>query len=291
MTEQALPRMPSRPRVATPRGACDTHTHVFPAISDFPLSGPPSYTPPLAPASLHREMLDTVGVDHAVLVQPAPYGLDVSALVDALRQSRGRLRGVGTATSQTTDDALGSMRTAGVCGLRFTEARLPSGERYRGSVAADELVAVAARMRSHDMHAQLWPSPDAVGELLDRTLPLNVPLVIEHMGGVDIRRGIGDSGFQLLLALLREGRVWVKLTVCRRSAAAPDYPDLRAFHDALVKANPLRLLWGSDWPFVRMDARAPDVAQLLDLFGDWIIDESVRQSILVDNPKSLYHFE
>ncbi len=291
MTEQALPRMPSRPRVAVPRGAYDSHTHVFPPIGAFPLSGPPSYMPPLAPVSLHRAMLDTVGVDHAVLVQPAPYGLDVSALIDALRRSGGRLRGIGTATSQTTDAALDAMQAAGVCGLRFTEARLPNGERYRGSVAADELVALAARMRSHDLHAQLWPSPDGIGELLDRMLPLNVPLVIEHMGGMDIRRGIDDPAFQLLLALLREGRVWVKLTVCRRSTAAPDYPDLRPFHDALVKANPLRLVWGSDWPFVRMDERAPDVAQLLDLFGDWVSDEAVRRSILVDNPTSLYHFD
>jgi predicted TIM-barrel fold metal-dependent hydrolase len=235
-------------------------------------------------------MLETVGVTRAVLVQPAPYGEDVSALVDALRQGEGRLRGVGTATAQTSDAKLDAMQAAGVCGLRFTEARLSTGERYRGSVAADQLQLLASRMDERSMHAQLWPSPDGIVELLQALLPLDVPLVLEHMGGVDIRRGVNDPAFQFLLALLREGRIWIKLAICRRSTAAPLYADLRPFHDALVAANPDRLVWGSDWPFVRMDARAPDVGQLLDLFGTWVSDSTLRRRILTDNPQTLYRF-
>jgi predicted TIM-barrel fold metal-dependent hydrolase len=283
--------MPIPPRLQIPPGACDTHTHVFPPLSDYPLQGTPSYYPPLAPVALHLKMLDTVGVAYGVIVQAAPYGLDVSALIDALHRSNGRLRGIGTATAETDDEALGEMQAAGVCGLRFTEARLPSGERYRGSVPADQLPLLATRMKAHGLHAQLWPGPDGIDELLARLLPLGIPLVLEHMGGVDIRRGTQDSAFQLLLALLREGRIWVKLTVCRRSAAAPDYPDLRPFHDALLAANPSRLLWGSDWPFVRMDERAPDVGRLLDLLGEWVDDAALLQSILADNPRSLYRIE
>ena len=176
-----------------------------------------------------------------------------------------------------------------MCGLRFTEARLPSGERYRGSVSADQLPTLAPRMIERSMHAQVWPAFDALPELLQTLLPLQVPIVLEHMASFDVRRGVTDPAFQLVLALLREGRIWVKLTLCRRSSAAPNYPDVRPFHDALVTANPHRLVWGSDWPFVRMEP-APDAAALLDLFGAWVGDAALRSAILVTNPAALYGF-
>jgi predicted TIM-barrel fold metal-dependent hydrolase len=235
-------------------------------------------------------MLDMLGFRHGVVVQPAPYGLDVSVLLDAIRRGDGRLKGIGTATSEISDAVLDTMSRGGICGLRFTEARLPNGDRYRGSVGADQLAGLASRMRARLMHAQLWPGPDGIQPLVDSLLPLEVPLVLEHMGGIDIRRGVGDAAFQYLLALLREGRIWIKLTVCRRSTAAPEYRDLRPFHDALVDANPHRLVWGSDWPFVRMDERAPDAGQLVDLFGEWVRDPALRTLILADNPRSLYRF-
>jgi predicted TIM-barrel fold metal-dependent hydrolase len=282
--------MPSRPALDAPPYSCDSHTHVFASIDKFPVAPGSSYAPPLAPASLHRQMLDTLGFRYGIVVQPAPYGLDVSVLLDAIRRGDGRLKGIGVANSEISDSALDTMSRGGVCGLRFTEARLPSGDRYRGSVGADQLAGLASRMRARSMHAQLWPGPDGIRDLVDSLLPLDVPLVLDHMGGIDIRRGIDDPGFQYLLALLREGRIWIKLTVCRRSTAAPEYQDLRPFHDALVEANPRRLVWGSDWPFVRMDERAPDSGRLVDLFGEWVRDPTVRTLILADNPRSLYRF-
>jgi len=282
--------MPTRPTLEVPPYACDSHTHVFAAVEEFPLPASASYAPPLAPASLHRQMLDTLGMRHGVVVQPAPYGLDVSVLLDAIRRSEGRLKGIGTATSETSDADLDAMHSGGICGLRFTEARLPNGSRYSGSVGADQLAALAPRMRDRSMHAQVWPGPHGLPELMDALLPLEVPIVLEHMGGIDIRRGVDDAAFQSLLRLLRDGRVWVKLTICRRSTAAPEYQDLRPFHDALVAANPRRLVWGSDWPFVRMDERAPDAGRLVDLFGEWVLDPALRTAILADNPRALYRF-
>jgi 2-pyrone-4,6-dicarboxylate lactonase len=290
MAIQEEPRMPTPPRLDVPPGACDAHTHVFPPLDEFPLQGSPSYLPPLAPVELHLEMLDRAKMTRGVVVQPAVYGNDVSALAHAIRRSNGRLRGIGTATRDISDEALDAMREAGICGLRFTEARLPSGERYRGSVPAAELQQLAERMKARGMHAQVWPAADGLCELLDDLLPLGLPIVLEHMGGFDIQRGTADRTFQELLALLRDGRIWIKLVVCRRSTAAPRYEDLRPFHDALVEANPSRLVWGSDWPFVRMGERAPDVGHLLDLFGEWVADASLRQKILVDNPQELYEF-
>lgn len=290
MATQEQPRMPTTPRLDVPPGACDSHTHVFPPVAEVPLHGSPSYLPPLAPVELHLEMLDRAKMTRGVIVQPAVYGNDVSAIVQAIRRSNGRLRGIGTATREIPDNDLDAIREAGICGLRFTEARLPSGERYRGSVPASELRLLAGRMKARGMHAQVWPAAAGLDELLDELLPLGLPIVLEHMGGFDIQRGTADRAFQRLLALLRDGRIWIKLVVCRRSTAAPRYEDLRPFHDALVEANPSRLVWGSDWPFVRMGERAPDAGQLLDLFGEWVADATLRRKILVDNPQELYEF-
>jgi 2-pyrone-4,6-dicarboxylate lactonase len=82
----------------------------------------------------------------------------------------------------------------------------------------------------------------------------------------------------------------MKLSVCRNSRAFPDYPDVRPFHDALIAANPDRLLWGSDWPFVRMGDLTPDVTHLLSLLYEWVEDDTLRRRILVDNPAGLFEF-
>ena len=41
----------------------------------------------------------------------------------------------------------------------------------------------------------------------------------------------------------------VKLSAPHRlSTQFPDYVDARPFHDALLRANLERLMWGTDWP-------------------------------------------
>jgi predicted TIM-barrel fold metal-dependent hydrolase len=82
----------------------------------------------------------------------------------------------------------------------------------------------------------------------------------------------------------------VKLTVIRRSQQAPRYEDARPFHDAMIDANPDRLLWGTDWPLVNMGERMPDLGALVDLFDAWASDAEVKRKILVDNPVALYGF-
>ena len=70
---------------------------------------------------------------------------------------------------------------------------------------------------------------------------------------------------------------------CRARIAqprAPDYPDARPFHEALVRANPDQLVWGSDWPHPRIEGEMPDAGHLLDLFTEWTPDEAVRRNIL-----------
>jgi len=103
-------------------------------------------------------------------------------------------------------------------------------------------------------------------------------------------RGVSDPNFQALLKLVGNGHVHVKVSAPYRvSALFPDYADVRALHDALVAANPERLLWGTDWPHPSIAAELmPDDGHLLDLLFDWTPDEATRRRILIETPERLF---
>jgi len=288
--ETVDPRMPQAPRHALPPGACDSHAHVFGPYDRYPLAHASSYAPPLAPAALHRAMLGTLGAARGVLVQPAPYGFDASALLGALTEGEGRLRGVAVADATTSDEALQALYDGGVRGLRFIEMRTPTGAPYAGSVGVDQLMALAPAMQRIGLHAELWAPVDEYPRLLPQLAATGIEIVLDHMACARPERGVDDPAFQAVLTALRDGAVWVKLALCRVSTQAPGYADARPLHDALLAANPRRLLWGSDWPYVRMGEQSPDAGALLDLFHAWVPDVGQQRQILVDNPATLYGF-
>lgn len=234
-------------------------------------------------------MRRVVGLERAVLVQPAFYGFDHRALINALTHD-GETRGVALATGDVSDEQLDALHAAGVRGLRFTDFRNPDGSVRAGSVGFKELTRLAPRLRERGWHAHLWGDAVAIDALLIDLPSPDLPLVLDHMAMPDIPAGVADPKFQRLLAAVREGLVWVKLSLCRLSSD-PEYVDVRPFHDALVEANPRRLLWGSDWPFIRMMERSPDVGALLDRFSTWVDDAGLRRAILSDNPARLFGFD
>ena len=282
-----MPAEQTKPRAALPPGAWDCHTHIFGPYERFPLAAERSYTPPEAPLEAYLAMLDRVGCAHGVLVQPTAYGIHHAALLDALDRAAGRLRGTAVATAAITDRELESMHRSGVRALRFIEAGagVPN---YAGAVGFDALPALAPRLRALGWHAQVWAPLEVIVADAERLLSGGLLLVLDHMGRFEVERGVHDSAFRNLLALLAEGRVWVKLTPQRNSKRFPGYEDLRPFHDALARANPERLIWGSDWPYLRMGDATPDAGQLLDLLDAWCGDAALCRKVLADNPARLY---
>jgi len=94
-----------------------------------------------------------------------------------------------------------------------------------------------------------------------------------------------------LLRLLDAGRCWVKLTgPMRISGGEMPYPDVTPIARALVERVPERLVWGSDWPHVKISKQMPNDGDLVDLLAEWIPDSDRRRQILVDNPDTLYGF-
>lgn len=290
---QPHPRVlaPARPALPPPPGACDTHAHIFGPYDRFPLPPGATYRPPATPLTSYLHLLDRLRLTRGVLVHASAYGLDCSLLLEALQTERARLRGVAVASASISDAALQQMREVGVCGLRFSRFSDPVQQaRFKNSVGFEELEKLAPRMRELGLHAQLWADCTAFVEAAPWLLKLGIPIVLDHMGYFDVARGPSDRDFARLLAELAGGEVWAKLSPHRNSKRLPACEDVRPFHDALLRANPKRLLWGSDWPYLNMGETTPDAGLQLDQFADWTGDAGLAEQILVRNPEALYGF-
>ncbi len=265
-------------------GGWDCHAHLFGPYAKYPLAADRSYTPPEALAADYQALLARLGLSHGVLVHPSAYGDDFSLLFDALER-HANLRGVVVVRRDTTLP-LERLRERGVRAARFSH-RSGSGANFAGSASFDDLRALAPRLADAGLHAELWTDTQALPAIVDRLRTLPVPVVIDHMGGFDAAAGVEQPGFVCLRSLVADGHAWVKLCAYRNLLAAPDFQRGRPFHEALLQANPQRLVWGSDWPHLRVNP-VPDAAQLLETLRRWTPADDQLTQVLAANPETLY---
>ncbi len=236
-------------------------------------------------------MLDTIGFARGVLVQGSAHGRDNSVMLDALGQRPDRLRGVAVADVDVSPADLCEWNRLGIRGLRFNHFFRDGQLHYRGGVPLSAARTLAPLMAELGWHLQLWIDAKDLPETIPVLKSLGLPVVIDHMGRTDARAGIGTEGFQSLLRAVGDGWCWAKLSGAHRlSRDAPDYRDARPFHEALVRANPERLVWGGDWPHPRVEGEMPDAGHLFELFQLWTPDVATQHRILVTNPATLYGF-
>jgi predicted TIM-barrel fold metal-dependent hydrolase len=265
-------------------GGWDCHAHLFGPYDRFPLAPDRSYTPPEAVESQYLALLARLGLSNGVLVHPSAYGDDFSLLFDALSRNA-NLRGVIVVRPGTLA-TLDGLRDKGIRAARFSH-RSGSGANFAGSASFDDLLALAPVLAAAGLHAELWTDCKALPDIAPRLRELPVPVVIDHMGGFDVSAGVDDPGFRCLLSLLESRRTWVKLCAYRNLLGTADFERGRPFHEAMLQANGDGLVWGSDWPHLRVTP-APDAAQLLDTLKRWTPDAALLQKILVSNPQALY---
>ena len=135
------------------------------------------------------------------------------------------------------------------------------------------------------MHAHLH-----MNELQSDLQNLPLPVCFDHIGWPDLTLGTGNAGLKALCQMLDSGKVWIKLSGLYRLANAP-YFETDEIVSRLVRANPERCLWGSDWPHIMLNgAEMPDAGSLIDAFYRVVSDEKTRDQILIENPKKLYGF-
>lgn len=283
-------RHPQRPSTPTPDGACDAHFHIFGPSGRFPFAESRAYTPEDAPLERVTEMHAVLGIARGVAVQGNAHGTDNSAMIDAVKRSEGRLRGVGIVPADTPASEIRRMRDAGVCALRFHHI---AGEMKAtfSPLGIEALLSLAPLMAELDLHVQIMMNASELPTVMPRLKEWKRPIVLDHYALAKASEGVAGAGFHAVCRYLSEGRIWVKLSGAYRiSDAYPDYADVRPLHEALVNANPDQLLWGSDWPHPRLAENMPDDGHLLDLFNAWTPDEATRSKILVSNAERLYAF-
>ena len=116
-----------------------------------------------------------------------------------------------------------------------------------------------------------------------------VRLMFDHCGRPDpAAGGVAQAGFAALLDMAGNGRTVVKLSSFAKASARPfPHPDAWPFVRALVEAyTPQRLLWASDWPFLRAAERI-DYGTQLALFERLVPDVADRHAIQWETPRRL----
>ncbi|HET7084503.1 MAG TPA: amidohydrolase family protein [Rhizomicrobium sp.] len=274
------------PTLKLPANACDCHHHVYDAVR-FPQ--PAEAKTPLQPNARvqeYRLLKQRLGITRDIVVTPSAYATDNRATLDAIARLKPDARGVAVVSPDISDAGLKALDTGGIRGIRFsmsTAAITPA------AIAGIE--SLAPRVASLGWHAQFQTTADQLVELKDALNRIPCALVFDHMGHVP-PFGLGHPAYGIVRGLIDKGRCWVKLSVTFDNSkdGPPGFADVTAVAQALVKAAPERLVWGSNWPHPN-EPNKPDDAVLLDLLARWAPNEQVRHRILVENPETLYGFE
>jgi 2-pyrone-4,6-dicarboxylate lactonase len=275
------PALPA-PRERLPAGTCDCHFHVFEDVARYPLAQGRSYTPAPAPMADYRRMMSATGIDRAVLVQPSVYGSDHTLFVDALKEHPAWLRGVAVVRADTPEKDIELWHRVGSRGTRVNAL-------YAAGAPIAEIEAIVDRIRPHGWHLQVCVDVHAQPQLLERIVDMGVPVVVDHIGHLPAESAAESRGFATLVSLLREDRLWAKLSgPYRLTSQRTGFSDVRPLVERLVQANPDRLVWGSDWPHPSIAAPMVNDTDLANLAFEWLGDPALRQRVLVDNPAALY---
>ena len=279
------------PLAQFPAGSVDCHAHVCGPADQYPYSQERIYTPPDATLESYQSLLQMLGVDRAVLVQPSVYGTDNRAMLAALKSNPEQFRGVAVVSNnpnEVSDQDFADLHAAGVRGLRCNIVDIADKS---GGLPVEQLRNLAKRIQPFGWHLELLMHVNEYPNLAKTFENFPVDLVFGHFGYSHAKHGVADKGFQGLLDLMKDQRAWVKMTGPYRICDGDlPYADMRPLNDAVINANPNRLIWGSDWPHVMVKKQMPHDADLCDLLGAWVQDTELRKSILVNNPCILYDF-
>jgi 2-pyrone-4,6-dicarboxylate lactonase len=276
---------PSKPKFTPPPGAVDAHCHVFGPADKFPYAPERKYTPCDAPKEKLFELRDFLGFDRNVIVQATCHGADNRALVDALKASNGRAKGVATVKADVSDQELEALNAAGVKGVRFNFVK-----RLVDFTPREVLTRIADRIAPLGWHVVIYFEAVDLEELEPFFTSLPTDVVVDHMGRPDVKLGVEHPQFQRFLRFMRENaNVWSKVSCPERvSVQGPPYDDVVPFARTVVESFPDRVLWGTDWPHPNMKSHMPDDGLLVDYVPRIATTAELQRKLLVDNPTRLY---
>ena len=291
MNAQPVPRSGPAPDTripgfTPPPGACDCHVHIYGPAAQFPFASAQRARAFDAPRVALEAMHATLGVDRCVIVHGGTHGTDLSVTLDALANGGGRYRAVALVDDDITEARLEELHHAGVRGVRY------------GFVFAKPDPATVCRMADRiaalGWHMALFLRGDDIVTHADLLRDLPVPLLFDHMAGIDPAMGGTDQpAAHELVRHLKGGAGWAKLSALENHSHQP-YPfaDATDLARALIDAAPDRVLWGTNWPHPDALPDGPvNDGDLVDLIPHYAPDAATQHRLLVDNPDALYGFD
>lgn len=283
---------PSTPDFELPHGTVDAHCHVFGPQKEFPFAPGRKYTPCDASKDQLFALRDHLGVARNVIVQATCHGADNSAMLDAVRASGGRARGVATVRPDIGEQELRELDAAGVRGVRFNFVK-----RLVDASPKEDLSTIAKKIAPLGWHVVLYFEAADLPELEGFFGALPAPLVIDHMGRPDVTKPLDGPEFERFLGFVDENDVRVKVSCPERlTVTGPPaldgerhaYADVVPFARRVVTEFPDRVLWGTDWPHPNLENHMPDDGLLVGYVPQIAETAELQRKLLVDNPMRLY---
>ena len=278
---------PRPPSFTMPRFAADCHAHAIGPAQVYPFVEDRSYTPTDASIAAYLNVAKTLGLERTVLVQPSMHGIDNRPILGAIESPPDcgiEFRAVAVVAPETSERDYLDLHRRGVRGLRLNLI-------YRGGHSAlDQAFFFAERIKDLGWHLQILCDVSEAKDVIGGLDRLSVPIVFDHFGHLSAAKGIHDPGFRTMLAMVRDGNAWVKISGAYRITRQRfPYEDVRPFAECLIDAASHRLVWGTDWPHT-VTSPMPNDGDMVDLFHSWMPDRKTLEMILVENPQRLYQF-
>lgn len=222
-----------------------------------------------------EKLANQASIDGGVIVQPSFLGVDNSFLLNTIRTSPDKLKGVAVLPPNLPRSALAELKEQGVIGVRLN---LLKDESPSANIRMHwKLIEL---MNESDMHLEIHHDDGLLNRLL-LEIPSGTEIVVDHFGRPkeDAEFLNNADGIERHASLL-----WVKLSAQYRT---PHLNHGKVLDYWLDTIGPNKLLWGSDWPHTGFEAKQTYENQLSQL-NKLVGDDSLMNQILISNPYKLY---
>jgi predicted TIM-barrel fold metal-dependent hydrolase len=275
-----------KPKLSAPPGACDTHLHVYGPFDSYPLVAERNYDPdPHSTLDDYLKVHRALGLERAVIVTGSANGTNNRVTLDALARMSGKFKGLALLDSAITDAELLRLKSGGITGFRVKA-------NGKGGLPFADAKRISTRVTDFAWHVEfLAQSMAEIIHAVPFLSSLNMPYVFDHVAHAEPSDSKDDHEFRELLSVLKnEEHAWINLYSFYQlsKSGPPEYLDMADVIHEIITAAAGRVVWGTNWPHAGISVPMPNDGDLLDFLLTVAPDERIRNSILADNPATLY---
>jgi predicted TIM-barrel fold metal-dependent hydrolase len=262
----------------------DCHVHVLDPAR-FPYRPDTHYAPAgqeMGTAAQLDRVMAAYGTRHALVVGPnSGYGLDNALLLDTLARGGDRYKGIAVVANDASLAELEALKRGGVVGVAWNVT-------HHGVAHYRDAAPLLERLAALDLFVDIQVEHGQLVGLEPLLVGCGVRILVDHCGRPTVEHGLGQPGFQAVLALAATGRAFVKLSGLVKFSHEPaPHEDAWPFVRALVDAYGLEhCLWASDWPYLRAPVRV-DYGVLLEIALGLFPDAAQRRTLMWETPRRL----